>query len=367
MNAADRAPLGPRRLLSTAVLVGVAAALVVGLFGALGTSQSRELGWDFRMAYLPGAAAVADGASPYPETLDGVDVGLVYAYPPQLAFALTPLTALSEDAAVALTVIFSLAALMGALAILGVRDLRCYAVVVLWLPGWNTLQMGNLSAALLLLVACVWVFRETLWPLVLALATAISLKLFLWPLLVWGLATRRLLPVALSVAVGVATTLAAWAAIGFAGLASYPELLSMIAEQESYSIAGMAAEIGLGHTVGRVAALVVGAALIGLCASYASRSDDERAFICALAAAFALSPVIWLHYLVLLIVPLALRRPHFSALWLLPIALWVCPRSENGDGLQPFVPALVVAVMLALLLVDRRDSRSPQAAQSPAS
>ena len=28
----------------------------------------------------------------------------------------------------------------------------------------------------------------------------------------------------------------------------------------------------------------------------------------------------WLHYLVLLIVPLALTRPRFSALWLVPLA-----------------------------------------------
>lgn len=355
-RARDGAALGRRRLVSTALLLGVAAALVAGLLGALGTAHSQELGWDFRVAYLSGAEAVVKGASPYPDSLEGVDVPRLYAYPPQLAFVLTPFTALPEDVAVALVVLLSLAALMGALALVGVRDLRCYAVVVLWLPGWNALQLANISAALVLLVACAWRFRATVWPLAGALAAAISLKLFLWPLLVWGVATRRLRATALSVGIGLVGTAAAWAAIGFAGLETYPDLLSTIAEQESYSITGMMEELGYGQGVARLVAFGAGSALLALCVTFARRSDDERAFIVALAAALALSPIVWLHYLVLLIVPLGLRRPDFSALWLLPIVLWVCPRSENGDGFQPFVPALVAAAMLALVLIDRRES-----------
>ena len=250
--------LGRRRLVSTTLLVGVAAALVAGLLGALGTAHSQELGWDFRVAYLPGAEAVVRGASPYPDSLDGVDVPTLYAYPPQLAFVLTPFTTLPEDVAVAIVVLLTLAALMGSLALVGVRDLRCYAAVVLWLPGWNALQLANVSAALVLLVACAWRFRATVWPLAATLAAAISLKLFLWPLLVWGVATRRLRATALSVGIGLVGTAAAWAAIGFAGLATYPELLSTIAEQESYSIAGMVEELGFGRSVARLGAVGVG-------------------------------------------------------------------------------------------------------------
>ena len=33
-----------------------------------------------------------------------------------------------------------------------------------------------------------------------------------------------------------------------------------------------------------------------------------------------MTPIMWLHYLVLLMVPLALTRPRFSALWLVPLA-----------------------------------------------
>ena len=62
----------------------------------------------------------------------------------------------------------------------------------------------------------------------------------------------------------------------------------------------------------------------------------------------------WLHYLVALVVPLGILRPHFSAVWLVPIVLWVCPRDGNGDGLETYLPALVVITMLTALLVRPR-------------
>jgi hypothetical protein len=42
-----------------------------------------------------------------------------------------------------------------------------------------------------------------------------------------------------------------------------------------------------------------------------------------LAAALVMTPILWLHYLVLLFVPIALVRPRLSALWFAPLALSV--------------------------------------------
>ena len=41
-----------------------------------------------------------------------------------------------------------------------------------------------------------------------------------------------------------------------------------------------------------------------------------------LAAALAASPIVWMHYFLLLLVPLALIRPRLSPLWLVPFAYW---------------------------------------------
>ena len=92
------------------------------------------------------------------------------------------------------------------------------------------------------------------------------------------------------------------------------------------------------------------------------RGDEVRAFTCAIVAALVLAPVVWLHYLVLLAVPLGISRPRFAPIWLLPIVLWMCPRAGHGDGLQPFVPALVVAALFAVLMVHPGPERHGRAA-----
>ncbi len=127
---------------------------------------------------------------------------------------------------------------------------------------------------------------------------------------------------------------------------------------------GMAAALDLSPTIGRLAMLVCGGALLGAVVQLGRRGDDVRSFTCAIVAALAFAPVVWLHYLVLLVVPIAISRPRFSAIWLLPIVLWVCPRDGNGEGLQPFLPAAVVLVILAVLVV--RPSRSGEPVEAHA-
>ena len=168
---------------------------------------------------------------------------------------------------------------------------------------------------------------------------------------------------AVAVAIGGLVTLVAWAIIGFDGLTGYPDLLRRLSEiqsERSYSIVGMAATAGLPDAVGRVATLLVGGALLVGCVVFARRKDDARSFTCAVAATLALSPIVWLHYLVLLLVPLAILRPRFTWLWLLPAVLWVSPKPGYAEGFQTFMPALVMVIVLALLL-----GRKPQPRLEP--
>lgn len=352
--------LGQSRTLSTALLIGGAAMLLSTLVLAAG---SERLGYDFRESYVPAAQAIWDGGSPYIE-----DASLPYVYPPQLALGVVPLLAFPVDVAAFVAFLLALGALMGALAVLGVRDVRCYAAVVLWAPAWNALEMANVSALLALALAVAWRYRDANWGTPLALGLAISAKLYLWPMYVWMLATRRLRAAVLSLAIGLAVTLAAWAAIGFAGLTSFPDQLDKIQFDDSYSIVAMAQALGYEPIVGRIVMAIVGVALLAAVVRSGRRGDDLEAFTYSIAAALALTPVLWQHYLVLLVVPLALARPRFSLLWLLPIVIWVSPRDQtNGDGLEPFVPGLVAAVFVVLLLVARRPYLRTRAVEEAAS
>jgi len=84
----------------------------------------------------------------------------------------------------------------------------------------------------------------------------------------------------------------------------------------------------------------------------ARRDDgDRRSFILAIGAALLLSPILWLHYLVLLLVPFALVRPKLSLLWLSPLVLWVTPHyAAAGDIWRIVVVLGFIAVAFSVAL-----------------
>jgi alpha-1,2-mannosyltransferase len=356
LPGAHRASSGISRIATWIVLAG----LPVCLFGFyLAASYAHDsLAYDFRKAYLPAAHDVLDGVSPYPGLNDpDLLAETAYVYPPALAYALSPLTALSEDAASVVAAGLALSLVLGALLLLGLRDWRCYGAVLLWAPTLNAVHVASSSALLVFAAALAWRYRATTWPLAVSLGLAIAVKLVLWPLLVWTLVSQRVRATALAVAIGLAVGLGSWVLLGFEGLDDYPSLLRRLADLEdasSYSLVGVSAELGLGETAGRVIAIAVGVGLLAACIGLARRGDDLRSFACSIAAALAFTPILWQHYLVLLVVPLAVARPRFSAVWLLPVAIWLAPRSDNSDGLQTLLPLGVAALLVTLLLIGPR-------------
>ena len=75
---------------------------------------------------------------------------------------------------------------------------------------------------------------------------------------------------------------------------------------------------------------------------------DRRALSVAVAGALLATPVLWLHYLVLLFVPIALARPRLSALWFAPLAFWLTPVAHSNGSVWRTCFALVVAALIVL-------------------
>ena len=324
------------------------------------------LAWDVRFAYLPAAEAVLDGDSPYPALDDPIlEDQKGYVYPPQLAVVLAPLVPLPIDLVALLVTAGMLAMLWLTLRLLEVRDVRCYAAAVLWMPIASGVLLANVSIPLALALAVTWRYRDRVPGPAVALGLAVAAKFLLWPMLVWTVATRRLRTTAWAIVVGVAVTFVAWAAIGFAGLEGYLDLLRRLSEiqsENSYSIVGMASTLGLADGVGQAVTVIVGGSLLVACIVLARRSDEFRSFTCAVAATLALSPIVWLHYLVLLLVPVAIARPRFSLIWLLPILLWSSPRPGYADGFEAFMPAIVATILLVTVLARPGAHRAPVSA-----
>jgi hypothetical protein len=329
---------------------------VVTLVVLIGLKE-QAVGFDLVTVYVPAAERVVDGASPFPEEDDLVWKGhQAYVYPPLTAFAVLPFTLLSSPTQEYVGVLAAIAILLLALWLAGVRDPRCYAVFLLWQPTMTAWQNANVSVLLALGCALAWRFRDS-WPREgVALGLGIALKLVLWPLAIWLLATRRVRAVVAAAAVALVTTLATWAAIGFKGLTSYPDLLRMLTDVEgenSHSISIYSGVLALGGPSPFAYALTMlaGLALTIAVVAYARRGDDRAAFLTAILAVLAFAPVAWLHYLTMLAVPLAVYRPRLSGLWLVPLLFWVV--AIPGLPVEPrrLVAAVVVGVIAGRLLI----------------
>lgn len=284
------------------------------------------------------------------EVLEGSAGGFVY--PAPAALAMVPFALLPYGVAAAVFALLCVAAIPLTLLAVGVRDWRCHGAALLAAPTIAVLGAGALSSLLMLAAALAWRYRDSRFRAAFFVGAAIVAKIFLWPLLVWLVATRRSSTAAVVVGGGLVAAVAGWAAIGFAGLREYPALLGGLAssqQADGYAPVSLGLALGLPSAGARVLAAAVGLSLLALAVAWGRREGgDRRAFILAIAASLALSPVVWLHYFVLLLLPLALGRPRFTPLWLLPVALWVCPTKSHGDLAMILVAVVITTVVVAL-------------------
>jgi hypothetical protein len=252
-----------------------------------------------------------------------------------------------------------LGAIVGALRLLNVRDWRCYGTVFGSVPVLAGTSLGAFSPLLLLGAAAAWRYRDRVSRVAPIVAALVVTKLFLWPLWLWLMYTRRFAAAALAGVLGLAATLGAWALIGFAGLRDYPRLLSRLTElvgTQSYSPFALLRTEGVGGSAAQRIVLAIGVVLI-VWAAWALRTvrKDERSFVAALALALLLTPILWPHYLVLVYVPIALARRTFSGLWLLPLLFWFDGFGwSNGDAIK-IVPALCLAAVPFVLALRRAE------------
>ena len=177
--------------------------------GAVALSAADGLlAWDVRFAYLPAADAVLDGLSPYPALDDPIlEDQKGYVYPPQLVLLLVPFTWLPVGVVALLATLVMLVLLGLTLWLLDVRDVRCYAAALLWVPSISGVLLANVSIPLAFALAVLWRYRDRVWPPGLALGLSVSAKFVLWPMFVWMLVTRRLRASAAAIAIGIAVTL----------------------------------------------------------------------------------------------------------------------------------------------------------------
>jgi len=339
--------------------------LEIGVFAQVPAISCLWLAWfvyghggggDFAIFRRAGRA-VLHGHSPYVHpTLKLLAANDRFVYPTPFAIPFIPFTFTPEKVAAVGFLALSVAAVLASVWLLGVRDWRCYGVSLLGLPVFGSLGVGSIGPFLLLLCALGWHFRNrTVAGVPLALAAVA--KLFLWPLLVWLLVTRRFRAFAASLAT-IGAILVLWASVDAEGMRRYLQtirLLNEVQRWKSYSVQSLLISLHVPAFTSELAAGVVGVAAVSVLVLL-RRNGDRTTFAAAVASALIATPILWTHYLVLLLAPIAIARPRLAALWLLPLVLWATPHPESLGVVWRIVLVLAVIGLVAVRAV-RPESR----------
>jgi hypothetical protein len=316
--------LARSRLVRVLELILLGALPIVLLVGAADAwAREHTLAFDFSRAYAPAAHLLLHGSSPYgPATRAVLRSQTAFVYPPIAAFLAAPLAALPAQAGNVLVTVLAAFAVPAILAVVGVRDWRCYGAALLWMPTTSAIHLGTITVVLAVGVAVAWRWRDHAVRAGLVLGLVIALKLFLWPLLLWFAITKRLEAAAVAVASAIVLLLVPWAPIGGAGLLSYPHRLSLLSSLEArrgFSPAALLFHLGVGWGAAEATGYALGIGLLVL--AYRRRNSEAAALGLVCGASLLLTPILWPNYLLIMLVPLGVLRPRFGVVWLLPVLL----------------------------------------------
>lgn len=321
-------------------------------------------GFDF-LAYHQAAGRILAGQPLYDPTIQQAGgFGLFY-YPPPFAVAVLPFALLPELAAVWLWFALSVAMLVGGIALMPVRASVRWATLLLTGLSWPVayaLKLGQVGPILFLLFAIGWRWLDR--PTTLGLAGAVGAIVKIQPgiVLAWALLTRRWGAVVvggavLVIAAAAATVIAGGPTIWPDYVALLRKVSSPITTSHNFTPGAVAFQMGVAEPAAAALQLGISAAVVGAVAISALRWPAEASYLVAVVASQLLSPVLWDHYAMLLLLPVA---------WLLERRQWwavAIPLATSVLLLPIGIPAAVypVAFLVTLvgLLVVGRPSRPP--------
>ncbi|MFI5258677.1 MAG: glycosyltransferase family 87 protein [Candidatus Limnocylindrales bacterium] len=336
-------------------LVRLGPALIVALFActtlAVLSVAGSTLGYD-AAAYLQAADRVLAGRPLYDPAVD-VAVGYgVYLYPPPFALAAIPFEVLPAPLGLWAWLATMVAAFLAGTALLPVRANVRWSIVLLAalsFPFLYAVKLGQVGPLLYLAFAAGWRWIDRSGATGLAVAGGALAKLQPALLFGWMITTRRWR--ALAVGLG-AVAVVAGITSAVAGTASWSDYLALlgrvnkpITTPQNLTVGAIAYRAG---TTMEVATILQWAALAGVlvitCFAWLRR-DGATGFVVGAVATQLLSPVIWSHYAMLLLLPVAmlLQRRQWWAV-MIPLATWL-----PLDVAYPlvFAAALVGPVMTA--------------------
>ncbi len=357
---------GPRsrsRLAEAFVPVGalVLLAFMVGLIGAV---AGKTFGYDFE-AYAGAAHRLVSGERLYDPAVSVAGGFAIYLYPPPFAIAIVPFLALPDEIArVFWFVAMALCLPIGALLMPVRRDIR-WLIVILGALNWPFLysvKLGQVGPLLFLLFAAAWRWRDGRDGLGASIAIGTLVKVQPGLLIVWAVVTRRFGPALAAVAALVAVCAAATLITGIGAWFDYVSLLgrvsSAVTTPHNCSPGAVLYQAGVPEAAANaVQTLSTVAAAAAVLAAWRFASDEGGLMVTILATQL-LTPLLWDHYAVLLLLPTAwlLARGRTWAV-AFPLLGWISLFDARGAWpAAASVPLLMFGCLAVLLWEGLREA-----------
>jgi hypothetical protein len=350
--------IGP---ISVGLALTGAVVLAVAMVTWLGSAAAGSA-YDFHAYYDAALRLVATGTPYQAETLSGPfspgPYGL-YLYAPPLAVLFVPLTWLGEQPAMLVWLLARIGLLVATCALLPMsRPLRlaAFGVAALSVPFLLDLNLGNVSLIVTFLAVVTWRWLDR--PLgSIALAIALTLRPTMGIVLGWWLLRARWRPILWTV---IAAAVIFIATLPFVEIGGWTDYVTVI--RNLSGVTGVPKNVDLGSSVlllGGPAwlataalfagyALAIGALLVSL------RRDRELSYVVAAMSSLLLAPLMWDHYLTILLLPAAFLASRGRTWGLaLPLAAWIPLLA--GAWLYP---ALAIAGLLLPFVAPDRGERA---------
>jgi hypothetical protein len=342
----------PQRAVNTVLaIIGVAGGAWI-LLSAFSFVKSPGWGYDFE-AYLLAAYRLAQGDSPYLAwTLTAPfrpgPYGL-YLYAPPLAVALLPLTTLSVPAATAAWFVLRGILLIASCLLMPLRwQTRAVVLAVGAISEAVLVDMNLGNVSLLVLFASVVAWRFLDRP---AGAASIAFAMTVRPTfaiyLVWWVLRRRWREIVVCIGTGLVIVVVS---LPFVGIDGYRDFLTLL--RNLSDVTGVPNNQDLGSAVARLGlpsyastgALLLGYLVAVVAIVVSIRRGAEISYLVTLGATLLLSPLLWDHYLVLVLPAIGFlleRRTVAGAilalLTLFWMPAWLAPFVALGATLGPFL------------------------------
>jgi hypothetical protein len=329
-----------------------AVASLILIVGPILLSAGSTLGYDYH-AYANAAERLIHGQALYDPSVNVAGGFAIYLYPPPFVLLALPFDLLPAGLEPSAWIAAMAAAFLVGAALLPVRrDVR-WAIVLLGGLSWPlaySLKLGQVGPLLFLLFAAGWRWLDRPGRLGTAIALGTIVKLQPAILLGWAALTRRWRAIWVGLAVLVIAALLATLVTGLATWTDYVELLrrvsSPVTTAHNFTPGAIAFQLGVSESVASMIQLVSTAGAVVFTAWVAVKRPADVGYLTAATASQLLSPLLWDHYAMLLLLPVAWlleRRRWWAAL--IPLA------TATPIVLLGIVPAAVYPVLFWLGLV----------------